>query len=268
MHMNETPLLGVCQTPVLQDRDMLLQFLDQAAAHKAKHGGGEALFLFPELFWGGFDYENRQALAAATPELLDSLQQACLTRGIMLAGTFWETRGPDYYNTFYLVGKGQKPERVRSKRMLFTLSDELRFFKPGNAQPAPIQCMGLSCGVGICFELRFPEIFRYQSAQGMDLLLISSQWPARRLLHQETLCRARAIENQCYVLVCNACGASPYGTLGGGSRCLSPWGEDLFACTGEPGVMSVPFLPQLLERARAAFNTRPESNTWAFSRAP
>ncbi len=261
MDENTAPLLGVCQTPVLRSEQALLPFLDEAAAQARAHAPDRtALFLLPELFWGGFDYAQRQPLAEETPELLRWLHAMAADRGLLLVGSFWEHHGGRYFNTLYRVGQGlPAPERLRSKAMLFPLSQEELHFSPGEEDPEPFQCIGLTCGAAVCYELRFPEVFRYQGRRsdgGLDLALLCSQWPAARGEHLEVLSRARALENQCWLLSCNACGPSPLGALAGGSRLYSPWGEALFVCDATPGVRSASYSHRTLQRARAAFDTR------------
>lgn len=259
MRENEPFVIGVIQTPVLRTLQELAPFLDSAAEKAAAHApAGAPFFLLPELFFRGFAYDACSETASQTPEILQQLQQEAAQRTLTLGGSFWEAADDCYKNTFWLLGAGlHEPKRVRSKQRLFPLSDEERHFTAGSAPLQPFELMGLRCGLGICFELRFPEIFRQQAAHDMELLLLSSQWPLSRAMHLETLSRARAIENQCFLLSCNACGPSMLGTLAGGSRCISPWGEDLFACGQEPAVACAPCSLQPLERARAAFDTRP-----------
>lgn len=260
MRGNEPFVLGVIQTPVLHSLSELPPLLDSAAQKAEAHASPTApLFLLPELFLGGFAYDTCSAIAAQTPETLKQLQQQAQRRNLVLGGSFWEAAGSSYKNSFWLLGAGlQEPRRVRSKQRLFPLSDEERHFRAGDASLQSFELMGLRCGLGICFELRFPEIFRQQAACGMELLLLSSQWPLSRAMHLETLSRARAIENQCFLLSCNACGPSMLGVLAGGSRCFSPWGEELFVCGQEPTVACAPCSLQSVERARAAFDTRPQ----------
>jgi len=147
---------------------------------------------------------------------LDQAAEQAASRGLLKAGTFWGQRGKTLRNTLHLSGSGlQDPSRLRSMQRLFPLSEEQRHFTAGSAPLEPISLAGLRCGLGICFELRFPEIFRAQAKRGMELVLLSSQWPASRVLHLETLSRARAIENQCFLLSCNACGPSTLGPPAG-----------------------------------------------------
>ncbi len=257
MTQRDSMLLGVCQTPVLRSREALVPFLEQAETQAA---GRPALFLLPELFWGGFAYDQSTELPRETPELLHWLHQRALHAGLTFAGSFWNRtpQGPE--NALFLLGQGcEAPRRIRAKAELFPLSVEQRHFVPDSAPPAPFTVGDLLCGACICFELRFPEYFRYQVGQGerpLDLLLLSSQWPGVRAEHLRTLTRARAIENQCFVLSCNACGPSPLGELAGESCLVGPWGEIAFECGSDPEVLAAAFDPESLLRARRPFTSR------------
>lgn len=251
-------LLGVCQTSVLRSRNDLAPFLEQAEASAA---GSPALFLLPELFWGGFAYDQSPELLRETPELLHWLHQNALDAGLTLAGSFWNQtpQGPE--NALFLLGQGREaPRRIRAKAELFPLSVEQEHFVPDTAPPVPFMVGDLLCGACICFELRFPEYFRYQCAEHgqrpLDLLLLSSQWPQARAEHLRALTRARAIENQCFVLSCNAHGPSPLGLLAGESCLVGPWGEILFECGSDPEVKAAAFDPDSLMRARKPFTSR------------
>ena len=86
---------------------------------------------------------------------------------------------------------------------------------------------GASCALIICYDLRFPELVRTLALPGLDILFVVSQWPDKRVSHLEILSRARAIENQMFVALCNSCGEA-FGTqFGGHSAVIDPWGAVL-----------------------------------------
>ena len=84
---------------------------------------------------------------------------------------------------------------------------------------------GRDCGLIICYDIRFPELTRTLALQGLDLLFVVSQWPDKRSLHLQALSRARAIENQMFLALCNSCGTAGDTRYGGGSALIDPWGE-------------------------------------------
>ena len=81
----------------------------------------------------------------------------------------------------------------------------------------------------ICYDLRFPEIFREATKKGANLITIQAAWPAKRRAHWETLLRARAIENQVYIAAVNAVSENPDQKLplAGTSLIISPNGDIL-----------------------------------------
>ena len=251
-------LLGVCQTPVCPSMDQLEPFLERAAIAAAGHSddGGTGLFLLPELFLGGFDYPRMAELAERTPEVTALLGEFCQRSGLFLAGTFWERLEDRYYNTLLLIGPDGVTTPMCSKYHLFPLSDEERHFHGGQESPRILEQKEIRLGGAICFDLRFPEVFRHQARLGTDVFLVSSQWPLSRVHHLRSLLTARAIENQCYVLSCNGVGPSPLGVLAGHSCLISPWGEDIFLCDDTPGVESALFDAATLARAQKAFDSR------------
>ena len=80
-------------------------------------------------------------------------------------------------------------------------------------------------GLAICYDLRFPELFRTYALSGGSLVVLSAEWPLKRISHWETLLRARAIENQIFFAAANCVGMSANETFGGTSMVISPWGE-------------------------------------------
>ena len=82
-------------------------------------------------------------------------------------------------------------------------------------------------GLAVCYDLRFPELYRSYALSGVNLFLISAEWPVRRIDHWNTLLRARAIENQSFMVAVNTVGKSGAATYGGSSAVISPWGETL-----------------------------------------
>lgn len=268
-----TLFLGACQPLVCDAFQPLLDLLEQAADEYTglARPGDSGLLLLPEVCYGGFDYDQRDKWVTRTPDLLDKLHDLAGKRGLNLAGTFWHGLDNSALNTLYLLSPGLPgPKPVYAKRHLFPLTREEEFFTPGPDAPQVFALPGLediSLGPSVCFELRFPEHFRMLAGQDAHVVLVPSQWPATRTEHLRTLARARALENQCFVLSVNCAGPSPFGELAGNSSLLSPWGEELFALGKEPGFAWAAYDRESLDRARAVFNTRrsPFYSTMAIS---
>ena len=107
------------------------------------------------------------------------------------------------------------------KQRLFGYAKETTVYSAGT-RPCVIKLGGLSVGLFVCFDLRFPELFREVAAE-VDACIIIANWPSARQRHWEVLTQARAIENQCYVVAVNRIGVADGLEYSGGSLILDPW---------------------------------------------
>lgn len=105
----------------------------------------------------------------------------------------------------------------------------------------------------VCYDLRFPELFRIGMLMGAELFAIGSNWPISREHHRRALSIARAIENQAFVLSVNRCGRDPSLEYAGGTLAISPRGEILGELADREGVLSVDIDPDDLHRWRRTF---------------
>jgi len=105
-------------------------------------------------------------------------------------------------------------------------ADETRIFVPGS-EIACFDLDGIRFGLSICYDLRFPELFRVQALRGCQALLVASAWPRTRADVWQTLCTARAVENQCFLLGANRVGETGAFPCAGQSILASPVGETM-----------------------------------------
>lgn len=105
----------------------------------------------------------------------------------------------------------------------------------------------------ICYDLRFPELFRIGAARGAEVFAIGACWPAARQHHWRALAIARAIENQCAVLAVNRTGADPYLRYSGGTIAIDAEGAVIGELGDEQGVLTVPLDLSKLRAWRATF---------------
>lgn len=215
-----------------------------------------SLIVLPELWATGFDYDRAGELAAETPGLLDRLQELAAGYAVFLGGSLIEKgSGPHdasfLYNTFFLTGPAGLAGKYR-KQHLFGLWREDRFFARGGC-PGPIMTPSGPVGILVCYDLRFPETARRQCFAGAKLIAVSAQWPKVRLDHWRTLLRARAIENQVFIVACNSCGATGEHEMGGRSMVIGPDGA-MMAEAGDGEAVLASTLPAgALERVRSRF---------------
>lgn len=142
----------------------------------------------------------------------------------IVCGSVANQKGGGYYNTAYVFDRFGAVVAEYDKTHLFTHSGEHRSFQPGG-HTCRFTLEGRSCGLIICYDIRFPELTRTMTVEGVDLLFVVSQWPAKRSMHLDTLARARAIENQMFLALCNSAAADT--ACAGHSALIDPWGEYL-----------------------------------------
>ena len=142
----------------------------------------------------------------------------------IVAGSAATVRGEKVFNTAYVFDREGACVASYDKTHLFTPMGEHEYFTPGD-HLCTFTLDGVKCGLIICYDLRFPELTRSLVLQGCDLLFVPAEWPKVRMLHWQTLNRARAIENQIFLACCNGCGTAGETVYGGHSAIYDPWGE-------------------------------------------
>lgn len=180
---------------------------------------GANVAILPELFPSVYNYEA----AHKTPEILAALQSFATESGMTLvAGVLEPTDTPNRFaNRARVVGPSGELG-VYTKTHLIPAFKEPENMIPGN-QLVTLEVGGFKAGVAICFDLRFPELFRTYALMGVDLFLIPSAWPASRGYAWELFCKSRAAENQAYLIAVNHA-EDPFGAP---SFAIDPMGMEI-----------------------------------------
>ncbi|HEX5446549.1 MAG TPA: nitrilase-related carbon-nitrogen hydrolase, partial [Pirellulales bacterium] len=124
-----------------------------------------------------------------------------------------------------------------AKLQPFTLADETKHYEAGGSV-VTFPWQGFSVAPFVCYDLRFPELFRASVRRGAELMVVIANWPQSREAHWLALLRARAIENQSYVLGVNRAGDDPHLRYGGHSLLVDPRGETVIEAGSGPQVLS------------------------------
>ncbi len=142
-----------------------------------------------------------------------------LSTNKIIALTFITKKDENFYNTLNIF-HNQKIIHAQSKFKLFPLGDELTHFKPGNLEDIKIiNINGLKIATLICFELRFPEL--WLKIKGADIILNPAMWGIKRKDHYESISKALALVNQCFVIASN----SADDNMAKGSAIITPFGN-------------------------------------------
>ena len=138
-----------------------------------------------------------------------------------------------------------------SKIHLFSPAKEDEHFSPGGG--LGIFPLGkLTCGLAICYDLRFPELFRIYAKRGVQAIFVPSAWPASRIRHWELFIQARAAENQIYVIGVNTTGSTPVDRYSGSSMAADPHGTIINRANEAEQLLFMDLDPAEVATARAA----------------
>jgi omega-amidase len=191
---------------------------------------GSDLICFPEMWTSGFPWESLEKIAQQHPEIIESLCNLARRHHIWINGSMpvLNDRGR-VANTSILIDPEGNRAGVYQKTHLFTFFHEEHFIDAGNSICLVETPWGRT-GLSICYDIRFPELFRTYALKGAEIILSPMAFPYPRLEHWKVLARARAIENQIYIIGTNRVGSEEMGRDGqvtyfGDSVIIGPWGE-------------------------------------------
>jgi len=157
------------------------------------------------------------------------------------------------YNTSYSYNRAGELVGDYDKVHLFSPSGEDDIFENGD-QLTTFKFDGVKCGVITCYDVRFPEWVRKNALEDIQILFVPAAWPEVRTNHWVTLNRARAIENQFFVVHTNVLGENPSGKMGGHSAIIDPWGEYVVEPQAEKGIYSGEVDLSVIKNIRESIN--------------
>jgi omega-amidase len=195
------------------------------------------LIVLPEMFDVGFTMHLPIA-DPGDPSCSDVFLRklAAEKNGAVLAGSVARATGGKLANEAVAFSP-QGVELVRYRKMQpFTPPGEHIHYPAGNKQ-ATFRWEGAQISPFVCYDLRFPELFRPAARAGAELIVVVANWPNKRSEHWVRLLQARAIENQAFVLGVNRCGTDPSFTYDGRSALFDPMGNEIFQADAREQVL-------------------------------
>lgn len=191
------------------------------------------LIVLPETFTTGFSMQIALAQSIDGKAMQWMEKMAKLKNAAIVGSMMMHDKHGDVFNRLiWMMPEGTY--YAYNKRHLFTMGNEPNYFKRGNQQLV-IQFKGFAIKPIICYDLRFPVWIRYNPHQPFDVLLVVANWPEKRAEHWNALLKARAIENQAYVVAVNRVGADGNGINHSGDTCvIHPNGTELYRKTHQP----------------------------------
>ncbi|TEB04443.1 2-oxoglutaramate amidase [Pelotomaculum schinkii] len=218
---------------------------------------GADLFLLPEM-WnvGYFSFDNymseSETLEGETISWLAS--KAKELQAYIFSGSIVERNQDNkLYNASVLLDpEGNIIGHYRKIHLFGFGSAERAVLSPGQNITVVNTRFG-KIGLSICYDLRFPELYRKMADQGAEIILNCAAWPYPRVEHWVLLNKARAIENQCYFLSCCCAGASRGKPFIGRSQIIDPWGTVVASASERETILNAEIQPEAVAAARKEF---------------
>lgn len=215
--------------------------LDRAEALVASAAvGGARLVALPEMATTGFTMDTSHAVTIDSPDV-HRLRQIARHNGVwLIAGVALREsidEADTVVNAALVINPTGAINAVHRKQRLFAFAGEHDRYREGD-RATVVVIDGVRVALFICYELRFPELFRAVAHQA-DVMLVIANWPAARRAHWDALLVARAIENQCVVLGVNRVGTGGGVDYDGGSAAHDAWGVPLASAPGDTRIVTV-----------------------------
>ena len=207
----------------LGDVDANLEKVKAAVGRTATQGA--QLAVLPEMWSSGYDYKRLARHALETPRVVEAVCRMSAEHKMVIVGSLPEEADGNIHNTAYVIDNGEVLDTYRKLHMFSTMGED-RFLSPGDRSLVVSTSVG-RLGVAICYDLRFPELFRKMALEGAEIVCLPAEWPKPRQEHWRTLLRARAMENQLFLIATNCCGVQGKLDFFGMSLLLSARGEVL-----------------------------------------
>lgn len=249
---------ALAQTNIIWEDKAANETIAAEYAAQAADLGAQAVF-FPEMSLTGFSMSTKKTAEKDGTTVCKFCEIA--TRYNIAIGIGWTKQGGQLAENHYSIidAKGNVISDY-AKIHPFSYAGEDKFFAPGN-RITYFELGGYKWSSFICYDLRFPEVFQTAS-QTAEVIVVPANWPQKRKEHWKCLLRARAIENQCYILAVNCTGQINGIEYSGNSCGISPDGEVLDELEGKQGIVLV----DLQENVKGLRNDFPvkKDRKWDF----
>lgn len=229
--------IAICQMNVLQGQSKQNVQEAEKAIATAVSKGAEVVVL-PEMWKSGYDFSNLEKhvepIEGETWKWLS--EQAKQHRIWLIGGSYTLQENENVYNASFTFDPEGKCINDYRKLHLIGLMNEDKYLTGGetyNTFPLGDHL----ASVIICYDIRFPELIRTYAIEGAKILFVPAQWPIQREEHWLALLKARAIENQMYVVGTNVSGRNDQDVFNGKSMVFDPWGNVVAEAGTEPEIL-------------------------------
>jgi len=231
--------------------------LEEAAA------GGARLALLPEMFSTGFSMDSRRIAQPPGGPSESFLREQSARLDLWILASVPEAGEPSPRNMALLVSPDGSVVRY-AKIHPFSYAGEDRVYTAGD-RVVTAEIEGMRVTPLVCYDLRFPEPFR-TAADETDLFAVVANWPDQRREHWRALLRARAIENQAYVVGVNRAGDGNGLHYAGDSAAIAPLGETIVEADDREQVLFADVDPGVVRKLRSRFPALDDRRPSAYRR--
>lgn len=249
--------IGLAQYEVLRGQPLANLERIEAFVSQAREWKVDILFL-PEMATTGFDWAENQRLLPQANQYIEQLSLIAKQHAIPLCGSVLSQSSSSLpFNRLLYINADGVVLGHYDKVHLFSLFHEERHVAPGD-RVKTIETGHGKLGCSVCYDLRFPELFRACMQAGAEFQALPAAFPHPRLAHWRHLIIARAIENQFFMVATNQCGDEGHGDeVGtvryfGHSMVVDPWGEVLLEAEEAPGLYTCEIDLDSVARVRKA----------------
>ncbi len=194
------------------------------------------LLVLPEMSLTGFTM-NALTLAESIEGIsFRFFSKIAIEKSIDVFSGFIEKSKSKPFNTLLHINSKGKLVKLYRKIHPFSFAKEDKFYSAGR-RPAITKIRNFKIGLSICYDLRFPELYRKYAIKKAHLIVDIANWPDTRIEHWRSLLKARAIENQCYVVGVNRVGKDLKLNYNGYSSVFDPMGNEICSAIDEEKIL-------------------------------
>ncbi len=222
--------IGIVQyNPIWEDKE---KNKDKLNSIISKNKQKPEVMVFPEMTLTGFTMKAEkfaEEKKSASFKYFSDLAKKYSSH--IFAGWIVKEQGKIFNSLFHILPDGNISAEYR-KIHPFSYSKENIYFA-GGEKTCTTQIDDWNIGLSICYDLRFPELYRFYAKENCHLIITIANWPDSRIEHWRVLLKARAIENQCYIIGVNRVGKDPKLNYNGCSSIFDPMGNEIFSNENE-----------------------------------
>jgi predicted amidohydrolase len=211
-----------------------------------------SLLILPEMTLTGFTMKSKDFAEDLNGESFQFFSQIASDHNVHVIGGFIEKENGLFYNTLIHINPLGKLSTSYRKIHPFSYSEENKHYTRGN-KTVLTEINGWKVGLSICYDLRFPELFRRYGKERVELIIVIANWPDTRIGHWRTLLCARAIENQCYVAAVNRVGDDLRLHYNGCSAIYDPMGNEVIFLPDKEEIISAEISKENVGQVRNKF---------------